>query len=295
MAEQGDFKISISGKSAEKIAGTQIFPQRDPQENITGFENEFQQGFTPTTPTALSPEQRTTQEPGFQQGFNQQQPDDDFGRPDLSKVIKASTTLSQQIKEAENTLSKISSKSIGALSKIAKTRKLKLSDVQKIVSSETARLKGIVADLKEKKSGLEELSFGKKPTAAEDLAERKFLADQPKRKIVESVGPGGTPTFKDEPAEEGISAKEKAQTKKLEAETKKILKSIGETKITIKNVTDFIESDFSLQSDLSLAKTQEERDAVIQKAVNAVKGIGAGISGNALSSEGQKFLDKLKK
>ncbi len=227
MTDQGDFKISISGKSAEEIAGKQIFPIRDPQGSITGFQDEFQQGLNPATPTALSPRQRAEQSEGFQKGFGPEE-EEDFGRPDLSNVIKASATLSQQIKEQEKTLSNLNNVNVGTL---AAKHKIPIDVAQKALKAERENRKAAIAELKDKKTGLEELAFGKKLTPEQDLAERRFEASQPKREIIETTPdvPGATRSFKDVPVETEKEKTAKATAKgKKTANQAKALKRISE-------------------------------------------------------------------
>lgn len=195
--------------------GFSNIPIRDKQGNILGFEDEFQQGIELRTPTALSQEQRRAQESeGFQQGLAPQEDETDFGRPDLSKSIQASAELSRQIKESEDTLLRLQRKTVKDFKKTAKSRKTTLGEVLKEVDIDTKRHKDLIKELKDKKSFLEEIVFGKKPTPSEALAEKKFQAAKPGREIVETtpgatgdIEPGGpgqpTRSFTDVPVETG--------------------------------------------------------------------------------------------
>lgn len=133
-----------------------------------------------------------------------------------------------------------------------------------------------VFDLRLRDNSVKGKDFQKR---AQDLKERRLTLEE--RALDRKIGGKETKL-------------EKARRLNLEARTRKILREIGATKITVKNVIDFIANDFSLVDELSQAKTQREKDIVIRKAVNSVKGIGQGISGNTLSPKGQKFLDKLR-
>lgn len=176
---------ALSGK------GFNVIPIRDRQGNILGFEDEFQQGIDLKTPTALSPKQRRAQESeGFQEGFAPGQEEEDFGRPDLSKTIEASSKLNQQIKEAESRLLRIQGKTSADFARLAKRTNMTLGDALKLGEAETKRQQELIDTLKDKKTTLDEVAFGKKPTPSEALAERRFEETRKRTtRIKETIDP----------------------------------------------------------------------------------------------------------
>lgn len=147
------------------------------------------------------------------------QAETDFGRPDLVGQFRASNVLDQQIKEVENSISKIDGIKLTDIARIAKKRKVKLDRAKELIKGERDKRENILKDLKEKKGVLDEGIFGKKLTPEQDLARDKFRADQPKREIVETtppptsdVGPiKPTRSFTDVP----VGAEEQTKSSKL--------------------------------------------------------------------------------
>jgi len=232
MAEPNANTITIKlgdNKLLNKILGDQIIPLRDKGGNITGFEDETGQGLLPATPTALSPEQRAANEPGL---ISRDQGEvENFGRPDLNSVFKARGVLDKQIKQVEKTLSNIDNANVTSL---AAKHKVPILIAQKALKAERSRKETLLNSLKDKKSTLEQASFGEKLTPSQDLARDKFRADQPQRKVVATTDVSGKITGGfDRPVKKAEGFKERNlafKLKNLEFKEKNLKKDIAQLK-----------------------------------------------------------------